>query len=105
MNHQYYVYIITNKKDGVLYIGVTNDLERRMFEHKNKLVKSFSSKYNLDKLVYFEQYSSVNEAIKREKQLKKWNRQWKIDLIKKDNPNWNDLAKRWNIELNKDSDN
>ena len=65
-NYQYYVYIITNKKDGVIYIGVTNDLERRMFEHKNKLVKSFSSKYNLDKLVYFEQYSSVNEAIKRE---------------------------------------
>ena len=104
-NYQYYVYIITNKKDGVIYIGVTNDLERRMFEHKNKLVKSFSSKYNLDKLVYFEQYSSVNEAIKREKQLKKWNRHWKIDLIKKDNPKWNDLAKRWNIEVNKDSDN
>ena len=96
-NYQYYVYY-SNKKDGVIYIGVTNDLERRMFEHKNKLVKSFSSKYNLDKLVYFEQYSSVNEAIKREKKLKKWNRQWKIDLIKKDNPKWNDLAKRWNIE-------
>ncbi len=103
-NHQYYVYIITNKKDGVIYIGVTNDLERRMFEHKNKLVKGFTNRYNVDKLVYFEQYSNVNEAIKREKQLKKWNRQWKIDLIKENNPKWNDLAKRWNIELNKDSD-
>jgi putative endonuclease len=69
-NHQYYVYIITNKKDGVLYIGVSNDLERRMFEHKNKLIKGFSSRYNLDKLISFEDYQYVSDAIKREKILK-----------------------------------
>ena len=81
--------------DGVLYVGVTNDLERRMFEHKNKLVKGFSSKYNLDKLVYFEQYSNINLAIKREKQLKKWKREWKIKLIVEDNIDWNNLSKDW----------
>ena len=69
--HQYYIYIITNKKEGVLYIGVTNNLERRIFEHKNKLVKGFSSKYNLDKLIYFEEYQFIEEAIKREKNMKK----------------------------------
>ena len=94
-NHQYYVYFITNKKDGVLYVGVTNDLERRMVEHKNKLVNGFSSKYNLDKLVYFEQYSNINQAIKREKQLKKWKREWKINLIIEDNDDWDDLSKEW----------
>jgi len=69
--HQYYIYIITNKKEGVLYIGVTNNLERRIFEHKNKLVKGFPSKYNLDKLIYFEEYQFIEEAIKREKNMKK----------------------------------
>ena len=95
MIHQYFVYIITNKKDGVLYIGVTNDLERRMFEHKNKLIKGFSSKYNLDKLVYLEVYQYVEDAIKREKNIKKWKREWKIKLIIEDNPNWDDLSKEW----------
>ena len=94
-NHQYYVYILASKKNGVLYIGVTNDLERRIFEHKNKTVKGFTSRYNVDKLVYFEKYSNINEAIKKEKQLKKWNRQWKIDLIEGNNPNWSDLAQDW----------
>ena len=94
-DNQYYVYIITNKKDGVLYIGVTNDLERRMFEHKNKLIKGFSSKYNLDKLVYLEVYQYVEDAIKREKNIKKWKREWKIKLIIEDNPNWDDLSKEW----------
>ncbi len=94
-NHQYYLYIITNTKDGVLYIGVTNDLERRMFEHKNKLVKGFSSTYNLDKLIYSEVFQYINDAIKREKNMKKWKRQWKINLILEDNPNWNDLSKDW----------
>ncbi|REH52269.1 putative endonuclease [Tenacibaculum gallaicum] len=94
-NHQYYIYIITNKKDGVLYIGVTNNLERRIFEHKNKLVKGFSSKYNLDKLIYFEEYQFIKEAIKREKNMKKWKRAWKINLVIKENPNWDDLAKNW----------
>ncbi|MDY0779235.1 GIY-YIG nuclease family protein [Tenacibaculum sp. IB213877] len=94
-NHQYYVYIITNKKDGVLYIGITNNLERRIFEHKNKLVKGFSSKYNLDKLIYFETHQLVDEAIKREKNMKKWKREWKINFILEENPDWNDLSKNW----------
>jgi len=95
LNHQYFVYILSNFKNGTLYIGMTNDLERRMFEHKNKLVEGFSKNYNLDKLVYFEQFQYVNDAIKREKQLKNWNRQWKIDLIEDDNNDWNDLSFDW----------
>lgn len=70
-------------KNGTLYIGMANDLERRMFEHKQKLVEGFTKKYNLDKLVYFEQFQYVNDAIKREKQLKIWRRQWKLILLKK----------------------
>lgn len=93
--HQYYVYILCNKKDGVLYIGMTNDLERRMFEHKNKLVDGFTKKYNLSKLVYFEIFPQVKDAIIREKRLKKWKRQWKVNLIEEDNPNWNDIAFDW----------
>ena len=93
--HQYYLYIITNKKNGVLYIGVTNNLERRMLEHKNKLIKGFSSRYNLDKLVYLEVYQYVEDAIKREKNMKKWKREWKINLIVEDNPDWGDLSKDW----------
>ncbi|GGD11872.1 GIY-YIG nuclease family protein [Hyunsoonleella pacifica] len=93
--HQYYLYILSNKKNGTLYIGVTNDLERRMFEHKNKLVEGFTSKYGLDKLMYFESYQYVNDAIKREKNMKKWKRQWKINLIEEENPNWDDLSADW----------
>ena len=95
LSHQYYVYILTNKKNGTLYIGVSNDLERRVFEHKNELVEGFSKKYGLKRLVYFESYQYVNDAILREKRLKKWKRQWKINLIEKENPNWNDLAADW----------
>ncbi|MEO1031998.1 MAG: GIY-YIG nuclease family protein [Bacteroidota bacterium] len=95
-HHQYYVYILSNMKNGTLYIGVINDLERRMFEHKNKLVKGFTSKYGLTKLMYYEEFQYVNDAIRREKQLKNWNRQWKIDLIEKDNLNWIDLSIDWN---------
>ncbi|PQJ78948.1 GIY-YIG nuclease family protein [Polaribacter porphyrae] len=93
--HQYYVYIITNKKDGVLYIGVSNDLKRRIFEHKNKLIKGFSERYNLDKLIYFEVFQYVSDAIKREKNLKNWKRQWKINLIVEDNADCNDLSEDW----------
>lgn len=82
-------------KNGTLYIGMTNDLERRMFEHKHKLVEGFTKKYMLDKLVYFEHFQYVNDAIKREKQLKSWRRQWKIDLIEEENKDWNDLAYDW----------
>ncbi|MEX0315325.1 MAG: GIY-YIG nuclease family protein [Allomuricauda sp.] len=94
-NHQYYIYILTNKKNGTLYIGMTNNLERRVFEHKNKYTKGFTKKYDLDKLVYFETYQYVRDAILREKRLKKWKRQWKIDLIEDENPDWKDLAAEW----------
>ena len=86
-----YIYIITNTCNTVLYIGVTNNLVRRIYEHKHKMLKGFSNIYNLKKLVYYEQYSSIGLAIKREKQLKKWNRSWKNSLIEKFNPSWRDL--------------
>jgi len=92
---QYYVYILTNRKQGVLYTGVTNDLERRMYEHKNKLIPGFASKYNLKKLVYFEETIDVNAAITREKQIKGWLRKKKVALIELENPKWNDLSKHW----------
>jgi len=91
----YYVYILTNYEETTFYIGVTSDLMKRVFEHKNKLAEGFSSKYNLSKLVYFETTDSVTSAIEREKQLKRWHRQWKIDLIKETNPNLNDLSEQW----------
>ena len=90
-NQQYYVYILASRKNGALYIGVTNDLTRRVWEHKNKIVEGFSKKYNTDKLVYYEQCLSIESSIHREKQLKKWNRQWKIDLLEKENPDWKDM--------------
>ena len=92
---QYYVYILTNRKQGVLYTGVTNDLERRMYEHKNKLIPGFASKYNLKKLVYFEESIDVNAAITREKQIKGWLRKKKIALIESVNPRWKDLTEDW----------
>ena len=95
ISHQYYVYILSNKKNGTLYIGMTNDMERRAFEHKNQLVEGFTKKYKLDKLVYFESYQYVNDAILREKRMKKWKRRWKINLIVEENPSWEDLAKDW----------
>lgn len=88
----YYVYILTNKTNQTLYIGVTNNLERRMYEHKNKLVKGFTAKYNLDKLVHIEQTNDSVSAIAREKQLKGWLRSKKIALIEKDNASWADLS-------------
>ena len=88
---RYYVYILFSKKNGTLYIGVTNNLIKRIYEHKNKFVEGFTEKYKIDKLGYFEQYSSIEEAIKREKQLKNWKRDWKIALIEQNNSNWEDL--------------
>ena len=87
-----FVYILTNKSDSTLYIGVTADLERRVYEHKNKLINGFTSKYNLSKLVYFEEFYDITDAINREKQLKNWRRDWKIELIKSFNPDFKDLA-------------
>jgi putative endonuclease len=92
---QYYIYILTNKSNKVIYIGVTNDLERRMFEHKNKLVEGFTKRYNLMKLVYYEVTEDVESAISREKQLKNWHRDWKINLINQFNPEWEDLSERF----------
>ncbi|GBD96118.1 MAG TPA: GIY-YIG nuclease family protein [Nitrospirae bacterium] len=89
---QYYVYIMTNKNNTVLYTGVTNDLKRRTYEHKNKLVSSFSSKYNIKKLVYFEVSRDVKSAILREKQIKAGSRKKKIELINSFNLQWNDLC-------------
>lgn len=82
-------------KNGTLYIGMTNNMERRMYEHKNGLIDGFSKRYRLSKLVYFEFYQFVNDAIKREKQLKNWKRDWKISLIEEENKSWNDLAFDW----------
>jgi len=91
----YFVYILANWSDSVLYIGVTGNLTRRLYEHKNHLVDGFSSKYNTNKLVYFEETSDVYSAIAREKQLKKWSRCKKNDLICSKNPNWIDLSENW----------
>ena len=87
----YFVYILASKKNGVLYIGITNDLIRRVYEHKNNIIPGFTKKYNVHNLVYFETFNDSYLAIQREKRLKKWNRAWKIRLIEKDNPEWKDL--------------
>ena len=92
MEELFYTYILTNKNHTVLYIGVTNDLKRRLKQHKQKSNKGFTGKYNVEKLVYFESSPYVENAIKREKQLKKWNRTWKENLINEMNPDWNDLS-------------
>ena len=91
----YFVYMLTNWDDSVLYIGVTGNLPRRLYEHRNHLADGFSSKYNTHKLVYFEETNDVNSAISREKQLKGWTRKKKNDLIAKANPEWKDLSANW----------
>ena len=93
--HSYYVYILTNKSNTVLYVGVTSELENRVWQHKNKVYKGFASSYNVEKLVYYEEFQWVQDAIAREKQLKGGSRQKKIDLIVKTNPGWNDLSDGW----------
>ena len=84
--NKYYVYILTNFTNSVLYIGVTGDLKKRVHEHKNKVFDGFTKKYNVNKLIYFEECSDVLSAIQREKNLKKWKRTWKWELVKKENP-------------------
>ena len=88
---QYYVYILASNKNGTLYIGVTSNLVKRIYEHKNELAEGFTKQYSVHNLVYFEITESVKSAIAREKKLKKWNRAWKIRLIEKTNPEWRDL--------------
>ena len=91
----YYVYMLTNWNNKVLYTGITNNLERRIYEHKNKLVKGFTAKYNVNKLVYYDYTSDVFSAIAREKEIKGWTRQKKNDLIQSMNPKWIDLSELW----------
>jgi len=92
---QYYLYIMASKKDGVLYIGVTSDIIKRVFEHKNGVIEdSFTDKYFVKRLVFFEVHDDVEEAILKEKRIKKWNREWKVNLIEKDNPNWEDMYEK-----------
>jgi len=87
----YFVYILASERNGTLYIGVTGDLLARIDQHKKKIADGFTKKYGVDKLVWFEETSEIESAIIREKQLKKWNRKWKLDLIEKTNPRWEDL--------------
>jgi len=91
---QYYVYILASKIGGTLYIGATNNLVRRVYEHREKLAEGFTKRYGVEKLVYFEVHSDIEAAITREKQMKKWNRAWKVRLIEEDNPNWDGLYPR-----------
>ena len=95
MDKTYAVYILTNYNETTFYIGVTGNLQKRIFEHKNKVVEGFTKKYNVDKLVYYEITNDVESAINREKQLKRWHRQWKINLIKEMNPEFKDLSENW----------
>ncbi len=87
----YYIYILASKRNGTLYIGVTNDLIKRIGEHKSGKIEGFTKKYEVHDLVYVERHGQIKYAIKREKQLKKWNREWKLALIEKENPEWKDL--------------
>ncbi len=91
MNKQPAVYILASKRSGTLYIGVTSDLVKRVWEHKSDVVEGFAKKYGVHDLVYFEMHGDMESAITREKQLKKWHRAWKIELIEKNNPTWRDL--------------
>lgn len=91
MDKTYYIYILASRRNGTLYIGITSNLIKRIWEHKHKVVEGFTKKYSVDKLVYFEQYLDPENAIKREKRLKKYNRRWKLELIEKENPQWKDL--------------
>lgn len=90
---KYFVYILASKKNGTLYIGITSNLEKRVWEHKQNLVEGFTKKYKVHILVYFEEFNNPNQAIEREKNMKEWKRKWKIELIETRNPSWSDLYK------------
>ncbi|PIZ55682.1 endonuclease [bacterium (Candidatus Torokbacteria) CG_4_10_14_0_2_um_filter_35_8] len=94
-NRQFYIYILTNQRHTILYIGVTNDLKRRIQEHKSKFIPGFTKRYNIDKLVYYEFYNNIKDAIYREEQIKGWTKEKKIKLIESKNPKWEGLAKDW----------
>ena len=95
LDKHYYVYILTNKNDNVLYTGFTNNIYTRISQHKHKIIKGFASKYNCGKLVYYETFNDVKLAISREKEIKKWRREKKINLINSLNPEWKDLSENW----------
>ena len=95
LNKNYFIYFLTNFTNTTFYIGVTNNLQRRMYEHENFLIEGFTKKYKLTKLIYYEEYSNVDEAVRRKKQLKNWHRDWKINLIKSKNPEFKDVSERW----------
>ena len=97
-DRRYYVYILTNSS-RTLYVGVTNNLERRMYEHKNKLVPGFTERYNVTWLAYYEETSSIESAIAREKQIKSWRRSKKVALVESANPQWKDLSLEWQIDF------
>ncbi len=94
-NRSYWVYILTNKRNGTLYVGVTNSLERRIWQHKAKVIEGFTKQYGLNQLVHFEQFRDVNAAIAREKEIKGWLRKRKLELIEGGNPDWADLSAAW----------
>ena len=98
MEKRFFVYIVTNEPWGTLYIGVTSNLEARIFQHKTGAVGGFTKRYGLKLLAYAEEFPDAHTAIQREKRLKKWPRTWKINLIRTDNPDWNDLAANWYLE-------
>jgi len=98
--HRYWVYIITNKPRGTLYISVTGGIDDRMERHRARKGSKFAARYNCTKLVYLEKFQYVLDAIAREKQLKRWHRQWKVNLIEQDNPDWEDLYRPWDLILN-----
>ncbi len=90
----YYVYILASDRNGTLYVGVTNDLARRVYEHRNDLIEGFTKRYGVHRLVWFEVHGGINEAILREKRIKKWNRSWKLRVIEEMNPDWIDLTEK-----------
>jgi len=94
-NHSYWIYIVTNKRNGTIYVGVTNSLERRIWQHKSKEIEGFTKRHGLDRLVHFEQFRDVNRAIAREKEVKGWLRKRKLALIETKNPEWADLSDGW----------
>ncbi|MCL4244311.1 MAG: GIY-YIG nuclease family protein [Candidatus Dadabacteria bacterium] len=91
-DNDYYVYIMASKKNGTLYVGVTSDLARSVFEHKHDLIEGFTKKYKVHMLVYYEHTNDISSAIEREKVIKRWKRQWKVNLIQRSNPDWKDLS-------------
>jgi putative endonuclease len=95
MQKRFWVYILASKPWGTLYIGITSDIEARVYQHKNGLLEGFTKKYGVKLLVYCEEHGEAGSAIHREKRLKKWPRAWKINLLRTDNPDWNDLAAKW----------